>query len=101
MSNDDSLKFLLTKPIQAHGEDVTELTFRPPTSLDLIEVGSPIRIDMASESPTIHHDERRFAAMMARLAAVPPSSIAKMDHKDFIEAEYALTPFFVPRPGRI
>lgn len=99
--NDEPLKFPLTKPIDAHGEEVSELTFRAPTALDLIEVGCPVRIDMGGDAPTIHHDERRFATMMSRLAAVPPSSIARMDHRDFIEAEHVLTPFFMPRPGRI
>jgi hypothetical protein len=98
---DDKITIVLREPIQAHGEDAAELSFRPPTSQDLIDIGSPVRLDLASEPPGIIHDERRFAQMMARLAAVPPSSIAKMHHLDFQEAEWMLTPFFVPRPGTI
>ena len=98
---DENITLTLRTPIQAHGEEISELTFRPPTSQDLIDIGSPVKLDMASDPPAISHDERRFAQMMARLAAVPPSSIAKMHHSDFISAEWLLSPFFIPRPGTI
>lgn len=99
--SDDKLTFVLRTPIQAHGEDLSELSFRPPTSQDLIDIGSPVRLDVASDPPGVIHDEKRMAQMMGRLAAVPPSSIAKMHPGDFMEAEWLLTPFFVPRPGMI
>ena len=98
---DDKVSITLRQPIPAHGEDVTELSFRTPTSQDIIDIGSPVKLDMASDPPGVSHDERRMAQMMARLAAVPPSSIAKLHHSDFLEAEWLLTPFFIPRPGRI
>jgi hypothetical protein len=38
-------KLTLSKPIKAHGEDVTSLTFRPPTGEDLIEIGGAAILD--------------------------------------------------------
>ncbi|MGF7051892.1 hypothetical protein GGC47_001057 [Bosea sp. OAE752] len=93
--------FKLREPIPAHGEDLSELKFRAPTSQDIIDIGSPIRLDMASEPPGVEHNEKRMAQMMARLAAVPPSSITKLHHSDFLELEWLLTPFFIPKPGTI
>jgi hypothetical protein len=98
---DDNVTITLRTPIQAHGEAITELSFRPPTSIDMIEVGSPVRLDIASSPPMVIHDEKKFALMMSRLGAVPPSSIASMHPLDFIEMEWRLTDFFVPKPGTI
>lgn len=97
----EKLSFALSRPVQAHGEDVSELSFREPTGSDIIAVGNPVVIDMASDPPKISHDERKLAAMLARLAEVPPSTIGKMAPQDFVGAGWLITPFFVPTPGAI
>ena len=91
----------LTRPIEAHGNTVTVLTFREPTARDLLAVGNPVIFDPISEPPKILHDEKRMNAMMSMLAAVPPSSIATMHPRDWVTCAWGLTPFFVPVPGKI
>ena len=91
----------LAKPIQAHGETVSELRFREPTGADIVNVGNPVIFDMASDPPKVTHDDRKMAAMMARLANVPPSSIGLMGPQDWVACAWLLTPFFVPMAGAI
>jgi hypothetical protein len=91
----------LTRPVEAHGQQITKLSFREPTGRDLLSVGNPVIFDPISEPPKIIHDERRMNAMMSLLAGVPPSSIAQMSPRDWVTCAWGLTPFFVPIPGRI
>ncbi|AWN43168.1 phage tail assembly protein [Methylobacterium durans] len=89
----------LSQAIPANGQEVSELTFRKPTAMDIIEVGgNPVRIDMNHSDPasTIDFDGRRMSAMMSRLAAVPPSAIARMDTNDWAACAWKLSDFFLP-----
>jgi hypothetical protein len=91
----------LSRPVEAHGQQVSTLVFREPTGRDLLNVGNPVIFDPISDPPKIIHDERRMNAMMSALAGVPPSSIMAMSPRDWITAAWGLTPFFVPVPGKI
>ena len=95
----------LIEPIVLKGTDGNEierresLTFRKPTALDIIEVGgSPVKIDMNDPNPaaTIDFHGQRMGAMMARLAAVPPSIIARMSSNDWLACAWSLSDFFLP-----
>lgn len=86
----------LTKPINAHAEQVLELKFREPTGGDIISVGNPVVFDMSSDPPKMAFDAALMAEMMSLLAGVPPSSIAQMSPNDFVSAEFLLLRFFVP-----
>lgn len=97
----DDLTLTLSRPIPAHGEMISVLTFREPTGGDILQVGNPVIVDMASDPPRVTHDERKMTAMLSRLASVPPSSIAKLGPNEWVEAAWIITPFFMPRPGRI
>lgn len=77
----------LSEPVQAHGETITSITLRPPRGKDLIECGVPAD---AEGRP----DERRAAALISRLAAVPPSTLEAMAARDFMAVMTALVPFF-------
>jgi hypothetical protein len=87
----------LSKPIQAHGEEITELRLRAPTANDVIQIGNPIALDISTDPPRATPDDRKMAQMIARLADVPPSSIGQMDPNDFTGAIIRTLPFFVPR----
>lgn len=91
----------LTRPVEAHGQQMTKLTFREPTGRDLLTIGNPVIFDPISTPPKIIHDERRMNEMMSALAGVPPSSILALTPQDWITCAWGLTRFFVPIPGRI
>lgn len=90
------LKFPFDYEIEAHGEQVKEFTLREPTGADVIAVGNPIQFDPISDPPRVLVDDKRMAAMISRLADVPPSSVAKLKPKDLISLGWLLTSFFVP-----
>lgn len=94
---DGSLKIALRKPIQANGEEVSELVFREPTGADIERCGNPVVLDVfSSDTVKITFDEKKMTAMMSRLAEVPPSSIRQMNTKDWNSAAWQLVHFFTP-----
>jgi hypothetical protein len=92
----DDVTVTLLKPVQAHGETLKELKFREPTGSDLmtIEKGWPVHIDWQSGQVT--PNPAVMGQIMTVLAAVPPSTIAKLTGKDFTNCAHALAGFFVP-----
>ncbi len=93
---DGKLRFPFDYEVEAHGEQVKELVLREPTGADVIAVGNPVQFDPISDPPRILVDDKRMAAMISRLAEVPPSSVAKLKPKELISLGWLLTPFFVP-----
>ncbi len=83
----------LSKPIMAHGEERTELSFREPTGADLAACGMPVKL---SESFDVEFDTKKMAAMLAALSGVPPSSIGQLKSVDWTTCAWAITDFFVP-----
>ena len=82
---------VLTKPIDAHGEQVDRLTFRPLGVEDLVRVGYPIKI---GADGTMEPLPDRISALISRLARVPRSSVAQMDVGDWHKALEVLLGFF-------
>lgn len=97
IESDDHIKIVLTKSVHAHGEDITVLKIRRPTAMDLIRMGSPVILNPLVEPPVLTHDWKKLAEILADLASVPSSAIARMDIKDLQECAWALVPFFTPR----
>lgn len=95
----EAMKFALAKPIQAHGEELKAVTFREPTAGDIIKVGNPVILDMATDPPVITHDARKMTSMIAALANIPPSSVAQMAPNDWVGCAWLLSPFFTPASG--
>lgn len=87
----------LNTPIEAHGESISELKLRAPTAADIIAVGNPISLDISTDPPRAEPNDKRMAAMMARLADIPPSAIGQIGPNDFTGAIIKMLPFFVPR----
>lgn len=73
----------LSKPITAHGNEVTALTLRLPTGKDISACGVPYKLaadgEMSINAPAMHR-------MIAQLAAVPPSSVDQMAAGDWNRA---------------
>jgi hypothetical protein len=78
----------LRKPVMAHGDEVSELTFREPTAADIEICGSPVTYNAVAEEgqKRTQLDHKAMFAMMSRLATVPPSTIRQMNSIDW---EYA------------
>jgi hypothetical protein len=110
MAEDDTGNWALTvrlsRPIELKAKDngevldtIPELSFREPTSLDIIEVGgNPVLMDMFDPDPmsTIRFDGRQMSAMMARLSGKPRSTIEKLTPADWTHCAWALSGFFLP-----
>jgi hypothetical protein len=87
----------LRKPIQANGEEVSELVFREPNGGDIERCGNPVDIDpFQGETVKLSFNEKKMTQMMSRLASVPPSSIRMMNPKDWNSIAWQLLPFFTP-----
>jgi len=81
----------LSKSITAHGEEVSFLEFREPTSKDLLDLGTPmvftgegdVRIDMAV-----------VGKYVVRLAGVTAKSLEQMKPADLLECAKVVNRFF-------
>ena len=72
------MKVTLTKPIEAHGEEITELTFRMPRPGDLRGIKVSINED------GLNLDLGVMLDLGAKLAGVPPSSFDKLEIADVV-----------------
>lgn len=70
----------LSKPVQAHGQDVSALTLREPTGKDLRTAGLPYKL---GADGSIAIDAANMAKMIAQLAAVPPSTVDALAAPDW------------------
>ncbi|MGD9766851.1 MAG: phage tail assembly protein [Pseudolabrys sp.] len=97
-SEGEKVSVALSKPVKAHGDEVSELSFREPTVADIEAAGgNPVLLDMASDPPKADFDARRMVAMLSRLGDVPVSTIRMMNSNDFASCCWAVSGFFVPR----
>ena len=80
----------LKKPIQAHGELVTKLSFREPTCDDIVACGYPLQMGGDTATPL----PGPIAKYIARLGGVPPSSVKSMSVQDFSSCMQVILPFF-------
>ena len=85
----------LSKPIKAHGEEINELTFREPTTEDVIDLGLPMLfIPSASGETATELRQKVLASYIARLAAIPMGSVKALSLKDFSRCTGAVMGFF-------
>lgn len=82
----------LAKPIQAHGEQLSQLSLRKPTAAELIAHGQPY-IAVGAGGGGIKADYRACAALISAICAIPPSSVDQLDMADFDEAAMILVGF--------
>lgn len=97
---DNTLVVPLRKAVIANGESVMELKFREPTAADIERCGTPVMFDMGAltgDTPKMTYENKAMFAMMATLAAVPPSTIRSMHTKDWEFAALQIAyRFFLP-----
>lgn len=100
VADGDMIVITLAKPIPVFKDKVAEIKFRKPTGGDIIRIGNPVQFDPISNPPRISHDAGKMTAMMARLSGFPSSSFDFMEPQDWVSCAWALTPFFMPTPGK-
>lgn len=86
----------LTKPITAHGEEVAELIFREPTTEDVMQIGVPQLLIPSADGESVGVEVRAkvVGQYIARLAAIPLSSVKQLSIKDFNVCTGAVMGFF-------
>lgn len=88
----DKIKLPLTKPIEAHGDTVSQLEFRAPTGEDILEIGSPpFSVD---DKKRTYFDLAVTGEYVVRLAGIPLSSVKQMSPADLMGAFGVVAGFF-------
>ena len=90
----------LLKPIQAHGETVTELTFREPTGADITRNGFPFKIGQNIDGAVKIFDAGVITRLISDLAGIPPSSVGQMGVLDYTRAMGEVVDFFLDKEIR-
>ena len=93
---EDPLSQVLSRPIMAHGEEITVLKWGEPTAGDIERAGNPIKIDFFGGKPSLEFDERKMSAMISRLAKIPPSSVSQITAGDWNAIAWKFVRFFMP-----
>lgn len=84
----------LSKPIMAHGKELTALVLREPSSKDEIELGQPFFIIVDNGGQGIKIQLAVVAQYIVRLAGIPLSSVHALERADFSKAQAAVMGFF-------
>jgi hypothetical protein len=82
--------------IEAYGDTVYRLTFRPPNGGDIETCGFPFKYTTEPDSNVTYMvpDARALGALVARLANIPPSAIKQMHMLDWLGAQEVVSGFF-------
>lgn len=81
----------LSQPVMVHGEEVSFLEFREPTSKDMIDLDMPL---IFTSTGDVRMDMSISAKYIVRLAGVPVSAVEKMKRSDFLECAQVVYGFF-------
>lgn len=86
----------LSKPITAHGAQVSEITLRDPEPEDVMALGMPQLMIPSADGTTVGIEVRSkiCGAYISRLAGIPPSSVKQMTLPDFMRCQNAVMGFF-------
>lgn len=84
----------LSKPLEAHGEQVTELTLREPTTADVIDNGQPFLVIPTDDEPAIEIRTKVIARYISLLAGIPLSSVKELSIGDFSKCQGMVMGFF-------
>lgn len=87
----EKIKLSLSRPIKAHGEDVTLLEFREPNGDDLIACGVPFATDPSGRNVILPAETY---ACISKLAGIPMSSAKMLAMNDFFKAWGVVMGFF-------
>lgn len=85
----------LRKPIQAHGQTLTELTLRKPIGKEIRVAGMPYVLMNVGEEGGIRISGESCARLISMVAQIPTSSVDQLDADDFNDAAMGIISFFV------
>lgn len=88
------MKIKLTKPIKAHGEEVTELELKEPTGRDVQDIGFPYLILMTGDDQALQVQVKTVGKYVSKLAGIPPSSVDQLSAGDLSTLTGAVMSFF-------
>lgn len=90
-----SVTLKLTKPITAYDTEISELTFREPTTKDTIEIGLPTLIVVGEDESTgVEVRQKVVAKYIMKLAAIPKNSVESLALEDFRACTKVVMSFF-------
>jgi hypothetical protein len=91
----------LSRAVKAHGDEVSELTLREPTTKDVIELGLPTLIIPGADgnSAGVEIRQQVIARYIMRLAAIPLGSVESLSLGDFAACTAAVMGFFGQADG--
>jgi len=101
LANDRTRKVTLLTPVRPYGQEVTELTIRPPTAKELRECGQPYAI-VQGASGGIKADYDACTKLLMKVCdpPLPLGAIDELDPGDFDDMAMILVGFMNPaRPG--
>jgi hypothetical protein len=85
----------LQDPIDAYGEKVHEITFRPPTGKDIRKSGVPFR-SWTDENGTAYNgaDPQSIATLVSLMGNIPPSAVDQLSAPDWLTCMEGVMAFF-------
>jgi Phage tail assembly chaperone proteins, E, or 41 or 14 len=90
---------LLSKPIKAHGDAVTQLELAEPTGKTIRACGSPFKIEMGrAGSQIMIIDTESVALYISELGNIPGSSVNLLSAADFGALQAVVIGFFGEAP---
>ncbi|MDO9235948.1 MAG: phage tail assembly protein [Aquabacterium sp.] len=86
----------LVKPVAAHGDEVSELTFREPLPEDVMQIGMPTLLIPSSDGESVGVEIRAkvIGQYISRLAGIPMSSVKALAIADFLQCQGVIMGFF-------
>ena len=86
----------LTKPVTAHGSEVSELVLREPTADDVMQIGSPTLLVPGADGDSVSIEIRAkvIGQYVMRLGSIPLSSVKGLSVADFQRCQGAVMGFF-------
>ncbi|HLO63156.1 MAG TPA: phage tail assembly protein [Azonexus sp.] len=94
--SDSDITIPLSKPLKAHGEEISQIVLREPTSEDIIELGEP-RLYIPSQDGVNTGIEIRMpvvARYIMRLGSIPMNSVKALPRADLSRCTAAVMHFF-------
>lgn len=86
----------LSKPITAHGEEVSQITLREPVPEDIMQIGTPTLLIPSSDGESVGIEIRAklIGQYISRLGGIPLSSVKALALGDFMQCQGAVMGFF-------
>lgn len=96
-----SVEIKLSKPVTAHGKEIDSLTLRPPTTGEIMEIGSPQLMMPSADGVSIGVEIRPsvIGRYVVKLAGIPLSSVKELAPADFSRCQGAVMDFLMAGDG--